>query len=38
LTVRRKGDHLMLRAIGCTILVLALIGLLALVGFFKLIT
>jgi len=28
----------MLRALGCTILVLALIGLLALVGFFKLIT
>jgi hypothetical protein len=32
---RYGGDFAMLRAIGCTILVLALIGLLALIGVFK---
>jgi hypothetical protein len=37
LTPCREGDGQMLRAIGCTVLVLALIGLLVLVGFFKLI-
>lgn len=33
-----SGEYPMLRAIGCTILVLALIGLLALIGVFKLLT
>jgi hypothetical protein len=35
--IARRRSWRMLRAIGCTVLVLALIGLLVVVGFFKLI-